>query len=276
MARSRATKGHRPEPDRERQRTPIRVDRMLIRLDQFGQALRAAADMTPEELTRQAGSGRSRSYFVRSRGRTFAMKAIIRLAYRQAGLAWDGPQSRQAAAQLRGRFDVVHVVDSLEEERLARQRQAFERWARPGQGRFRTGLLELFDMTCPVSGCSALDAIDACHIGAVADAGSDVLENGWILRADLHRLFDANLMAVDPSSGAVRFAAECRNDFRDFEGGTPRLPAGGPTLAAFAPRWTVFDNRDASVSEGGSVRDGEAAEAADCGELPSRPSGLLT
>lgn len=217
---------------------------MLINEAQFADALAAAKTMSDEELRREAVSGRSRSYYVRSSGRMFPLKAIIRLAYRRAGLDWDGPHSNSAAAILRNSFDIVHIVDAIEEERLRRQRESVERWARPGQGKFRTALLDLFGSTCAISGCTALEAIDAAHIRGVANDGDENLENGWILRADLHRLFDAYLMSVDPASGKVRLAAECRSDYREFEDKVLCLPVGGPSLEGFAPHWLEYLSRN--------------------------------
>lgn len=216
---------------------------MLIDHDQFHDALVAASSMSAEHLRGQTGSGRSRSYFVRANGRTFPMKAIMRLAYMRAGIGWDGPQSRDAAAELRPRFDIVHVTGQAEEERLRRQRESVERWARPGQGRFRAAVIELYDGTCPISGCDVLEVLDASHLQGVADDGDDHARNGWLLRTDLHRLFDALLMSIDPETGHVVFAPEVAGSYRHLDRLQADLPEGGPRPIDFMEHWQRFSGR---------------------------------
>lgn len=215
---------------------------MQVKHGQIAEALAAAGTMTDEELRREAQAGRSRSYYIRLGGRTFPMKAIIRLAYRRAAIEWDGPQSKAAAAMLRDRFDIIHSLAEVEEDRLERQRESVLRWARPGQGRFRAALLELYDSKCVISGCDVLEAIDASHIIGVAVAGGEKLENGWIIRADLHRLFDEWLMSVDPVKGTVHFAKDCLDSYPELEGRTISLPKGGVTLDGFRRHWNEFQS----------------------------------
>lgn len=78
--------------------------------------------MSSEELRNAARSGNSRSYFVRHLGRELPMKAVLRLAYLRSNILWNGPQSKDAAKQLSGNFDIVHIIPSAETQRLARQR----------------------------------------------------------------------------------------------------------------------------------------------------------
>jgi HNH endonuclease len=133
------------------------------------------------------------------------------------------------------------VTPAVEERRLERQHELTKRLVRPGQGQFRADLIALYDGKCVITGCHSLDAIDAAHIHEVGNDGDDVQENGILLRADLHRLFDADLMAIDPESGAVNFAKLCVDDYSEFQGNVLSLPDGGPSLAAFQGRWVAFN-----------------------------------
>ncbi|MGJ3629810.1 hypothetical protein AB5I41_28800 [Sphingomonas sp. MMS24-JH45] len=92
---------------------------IAITLDQFEAALNEAAGLDDEQLRSASGAGLSRSYFVRHDGRDLPMKAVLRLAYRRAGVEWDRPQSKAAADDLRTRFNVVHIVP-METKRLDR------------------------------------------------------------------------------------------------------------------------------------------------------------
>lgn len=208
---------------------------------EFLQALVKAEDLSDQELIKQTRARSARSYFVRHQDRIRPFKAVLHLAYKLAGKDWgDGPQSASAARQLRASFDILHITDKTERKRLKRQREMAERWARPGQAAFRTALLELFGGKCAISGCYSLDAIDAAHIIGVDGEGEDKVSNGLILRADLHRLFDRDLMAINPKSGLVNFAPQCGRDYEDLDRVSVNFPIRGPKLAAFNARWRRF------------------------------------
>ncbi|MCC6926512.1 HNH endonuclease signature motif containing protein [Novosphingobium sp.] len=216
---------------------------LLITHAQFASALREAAGMDAGTLRTSSGGKAPRSYFVRVNGRLLSLKAVTRLAYIRAGQKWNDLQSELVFRKLRNRFDVVHITIKTERERLERQRQTAERWARPEQARFRERLLEFYGGSCAVSGCSVLDAVDAAHIIGVDGAGEDIDSNGLILRADLHRLFDRDLMAVDPATGIVHFHPICGASYQLLIGTRVNLPQEGPQLAHFAERWQRFTRR---------------------------------
>ena len=94
-------------------------------------------------------------------------------------------------------------VETPEEKEIsAKFREVQER---PEQPKFREKILKKYNGTCVVTGCTIKSTLDAAHIKSVADGGDYTLNNGLLLRADLHRLFDANLMAIDPDTGKVHF-----------------------------------------------------------------------
>lgn len=216
---------------------------LMITDDDFAAALSEAVGMDEEALRTASGGAAPRSYFVRENGRLLSLKSVTRLAYIRAGRKWNDLQSELVFRRLHNRFDVVHITAKTERERLERQRQTAERWARPEQARFRERLLELYGGSCAVSGCSVLDAVDAAHIIGVDGAGEDIDSNGLILRADLHRLFDRDLLAIDPATGIVHFHPICGASYQLLIGTKVNLPLEGPQLAHFAERWQRFTRR---------------------------------
>jgi len=216
-------------------------------VEDFRRALEAASQMTDDELRAATpGSQGPRSYFIRYEHRVFGLKTIAHLVFSQRGRLWgepSKPQSSKLARMLRPHFEVLHITEDTEADRLQRQREMISRLSRPGQAKFRADLLTLFSATCAVSGCSTTDALDAAHIQGVGDDGDDRLENGWILRADLHRLFDAKLMSVHPEAGTLHFAPSCLADYRDLEGKTLTFPPDGPTAVTFAAHWDTFNHQ---------------------------------
>ncbi|TGX48732.1 HNH endonuclease [Sphingomonas gei] len=59
--------------------------------------------------------------------------------------------------------------------------------------------------------------------------GSDADGNGILLRADLHKLFDADLLAIDPADGAVWLHSSCREEYEELRGCPLRCGERGGT-----------------------------------------------
>ena len=95
------------------------------------------------------------------------------------------------------------------EERLVTKRQAatvqdsqfgkaYLARARLGQGTFRTLVTDAYHRRCAVTSERSLPALEAAHIKAFNAAGPNRTQNGLLLRADIHRLFDDGYVTVDP------------------------------------------------------------------------------
>ena len=95
----------------------------------------------------------------------------------------------------------LNIPRTNEEKRYA----YYKTLARPEQSRFRTMLLEEYNNACVITGCTTQAALEAAHIIPFSQDGEDTLENGLLLRADLHLLFDKGFMAIDPNTGIVHF-----------------------------------------------------------------------
>jgi len=68
--------------------------------------------------------------------------------------------------------------------------------ARIGQGSFRVLVTNAYDRRCAMTGERTLPALEAAHIRAYSDSGLHSVNNGLLLRADLHRLFDRYYMTI--------------------------------------------------------------------------------
>ena len=86
---------------------------------------------------------------------------------------------------------------------------------RLGQGTFRVAVTSAYDGSCAVSGEHSLPVLEAAHIRPYAVAGSHAVPNGLLLRADIHRLFDAGYVTVTPEH---RFLVSQRLQ-QEFENG---------------------------------------------------------
>jgi len=109
---------------------------------------------------------------------------------------------------------------------------------RLGQGAFRLLVTDAYQRRCAVTGERTLPVLDAAHIRPYAELGPHRLENGILLRKDLHALFDAGYVTVTPSlelrvSRRIREEFENGRDYYALEGApirTPLPPAPPPSL----------------------------------------------
>ncbi|MFI2334146.1 HNH endonuclease [Nocardia rhamnosiphila] len=75
--------------------------------------------------------------------------------------------------------------------------------ARYGQDKFRDAVLQRDGLVCAITGRCHPAALEAAHLRKFADHGEHLPEEGLPLRADVHKLFDAGLIAIDPTTMEV-------------------------------------------------------------------------
>ncbi len=103
-----------------------------------------------------------------------------------------------------GQFDPYNIED-------ARQKVAASIARRRGQPEFRRKLLVAYQGRCAITGFDAKQALEAAHIHPYRGEQTNHLQNGLLLRADIHSLFDLGLVGVDPSTREVIVRAELQN-----------------------------------------------------------------
>lgn len=69
---------------------------------------------------------------------------------------------------------------------------------RQGQPVFRKLLLEVYGARCAVTGTRAVEVLEAAHIMPYMGQHTNVVQNGLLLRSDVHTLFDRLLLTVIP------------------------------------------------------------------------------
>lgn len=116
----------------------------------------------------------------------------------------------------------------------------FARRVRRGQPKFRKNLLALYGGRCAISGWGPDSVLEAAHILLHADSGLNHTDNGLLLRADLHSLFDDGLLRIDPSTLAVVLDPSLKPTPYWTLNGTPlrpRLDASQPSRDYLRLRW---------------------------------------
>jgi len=74
---------------------------------------------------------------------------------------------------------------------------------RLGQRKFREALLSAYEGTCAITGSTEISALQAAHISPYDGSKTNSVQNGILLRADIHNLFDLGLIAIDPKTFLV-------------------------------------------------------------------------
>ncbi|MBN2239290.1 MAG: HNH endonuclease [Dehalococcoidales bacterium] len=103
-------------------------------------------------------------------------------------------------------------------------------YPRLGQGSFRVLVTDAYDRKCAVTNERTLPALDAAHIKPYSEEGSHTVNNGILLRKDLHALFDAGYITISPHmdlevSKKIREEYENGRDYYRLHGSKIRLPS---------------------------------------------------
>lgn len=114
--------------------------------------------------------------------------------------------------------------------------------ARRGQSAFRNTLRERYGDQCQISGCPILDVLEAAHIRPYRTEADNAPSNGLLLRADLHTLFDLDLLGIKPQDLTIHLHPRVA---RAYSFDQERLGANGHDLdqAALEYRWENFRDR---------------------------------
>ena len=130
---------------------------------------------------------------------------------------------------------------SLEDARVRALRAVI---IREGQPQFRSALLEAYGGRCAITECDATPALEAAHLKPYEGVMTNVVNNGILLRADIHTLFDLDLIGIDPSERLVYISKKLDNTvYREFQRTPlrgPSDPSATPNRAALAWRWERF------------------------------------
>ncbi len=70
--------------------------------------------------------------------------------------------------------------------------------ARLGQRPFQALVLDAYHRRCAVTGDKIRPVLQAAHILPVTQGGENRLDNGLLLRSDVHTLFDGGYLSIDP------------------------------------------------------------------------------
>lgn len=178
--------------------------------------------------------------------------------------------------EAQGVFDPQSLIDG-------RQRIVTAIVQRQGQPKFRAELINAYSWQCAISNYDVIETLEASHILPCHGLATNRLANGFLLRSDLHTLFDLGLLAIDSSSMGILIAPhslkaampiwrEQSSAFRQrsprgrvFPRSTITDPGRAYNRRALQPRAQVFPARtDSRASNDSSVSNANSAMHASC------------
>jgi hypothetical protein len=238
----------------------LREARKLIRREHLDEAIRLVAEHDADGykwLLDRTGRDEPELRYIVFDGIRYPTKAFGFLVAQIAGgteRKTNDMTVNEAAAPLKKlggkevRFEVgVAPGKEQDEAETVRKTSYYSRLARPEQAKFRRILLEAYGR-CAISGADVQRAVEAAHVREFAREGLDTLGNGILLRSDLHNLFDAGHLAINPATMTAHFSSRCQEHYSpngpgeigSLEGVRVVIPIGGPRPCVFQDRWKAF------------------------------------
>jgi putative restriction endonuclease len=123
-------------------------------------------------------------------------------------------------AEVRARLD-SHFGPEDEAPNLLDLNNYGPRWSREfltrtrlGQGAFRVLVTEAYRRRCALTSERTLPVLEAAHIQPYAESGPHRLSNGFLLRSDIHTLFDLGYVTVTPEL-RVQVSRRIKSEFEN-------------------------------------------------------------
>jgi putative restriction endonuclease len=161
---------------------------------------------------------------------TFAQDRMMRPSRDPAGRrSQEAPTSRGKRAP-RGTIDRAEQVAASElaepiaSEDDARERELRVVFLRRGQAAFRRALLNAYEKRCAITGRTMEAVLEAAHIVPYNGDDTNRCNNGLLLRADIHTLFDLGLLWVNREMKIEVANALQLTEYGDLHGKGLRLP----------------------------------------------------
>lgn len=128
-------------------------------------------------------------------------------------------------AELDDARDTASTAGMFDPSEDARRRIMAAIVQREGQPEFRKALLIAYDGACAISGCKVEALLEAAHIIPYKGTHTNLVGNGLLLRADLHKLFDLHLLCIDSKTRKIRLSEALANsEYARFDGVPLREP----------------------------------------------------
>lgn len=134
------------------------------------------------------------------------------------------PVDVQARIEAKAHADAFAELPPIENEQDARVWVMRAVAQRRGQPLFRAQLLEAYGGCCAITGCRATEVLEAAHILPYRGDHTHRVDNGLLLRADLHTLFDCMMLWITPDLTVELSPSLMHTDYAALSGQWINLP----------------------------------------------------
>jgi putative restriction endonuclease len=108
---------------------------------------------------------------------------------------------------------------------------------RSGQPKFRRNLIDRYGC-CLITGCQVEEVLEAAHIYPYHGHQTNLIENGLLLRSDIHRLFDLCLITISPETLEVLISPSLKESvYYEFHGRKLAFIKNSPLISKKALSW---------------------------------------
>ena len=136
------------------------------------------------------------------------------------------------------------ILSEWDDEEDTRIRVLAERVRRERQGAFRKKILDAYEGHCAVTDINILEVLQAAHIDPYRGRNSQIVTNGILLRADIHLLYDAHLLSIEPDSKRLRLSGRLKaSKYKQYEGHIISIPTNielRPSERLLGLHWKQF------------------------------------
>lgn len=133
----------------------------------------------------------------------------------------------------------------------ARRRVYAEIVRREGQQDFRLELIRAYSGRCAITGCDAIPALEAAHLRPYLGPAWNVVSNGLLLRADIHTLFDLDMLTINPETRQVVLSRQLSGTQYQSLSGVhlfdPRTEMQRPSQDLLIERWCKFQENESAI-----------------------------
>ena len=110
------------------------------------------------------------------------------------------------------------------------------------QVKFRRKMMEAYQGRCAITGSSVTQVLQAAHIKPYRGTPTNRVDNGLLLRVDLHQLFDKDLIGIHPETREIHISKELiGTEYEEFSARKLSKPVRQfPSKRSLEARWEKF------------------------------------
>lgn len=115
------------------------------------------------------------------------------------------PEKNETLQETLLQIRTTDVISEIERKRV------YSQSSRPNQARFRKNILQACNR-CIITNVAMPEVLEAAHIKPFKYKGEDTIANGFLMRMDVHMLFDAGHLRIS-EDGEVQLSTRARMDY---------------------------------------------------------------